>query len=95
MDASSVSIPTLYSLTQCTPDLSAGDCLACLLRLIAMMNSTTSVRLGGRILLLRCNFRFEAFVFYAGESTLRVRPPGATPAPDPMAPTNRNKSKSG
>uniref|UniRef100_A0A0D9VG04 Protein kinase domain-containing protein n=1 Tax=Leersia perrieri TaxID=77586 RepID=A0A0D9VG04_9ORYZ len=96
MDASSVSIPTLYSLAQCTPDLPAGDCLLCLQRLIAMMNSTTSVRLGGRILLLRCNFRFEAFVFYAGEPTLRVSPPGATPppVPDPMARTNGNKRKS-
>uniref|UniRef100_A0A0E0EVM7 Uncharacterized protein n=1 Tax=Oryza meridionalis TaxID=40149 RepID=A0A0E0EVM7_9ORYZ len=95
MDGSSESKQTLYSLVQCTPDLAAGDCLACLQRLIAMVNSTTSVRLGGRVLLLRCNLRFEAFVFYAGEPTRRVSPPGSTPAPDSIAPTkNRKKSKS-
>uniref|UniRef100_J3N0S9 Uncharacterized protein n=1 Tax=Oryza brachyantha TaxID=4533 RepID=J3N0S9_ORYBR len=94
MDASSVSIPTLYSLTQCTPDLTSGDCLACLRRLIDMMNSTTSVRVGGRILVLRCNLRFEKFVFYSGEPTLRVTPPGSSPAPDPITPIKRNKSKS-
>uniref|UniRef100_A0A0E0HC84 Uncharacterized protein n=1 Tax=Oryza nivara TaxID=4536 RepID=A0A0E0HC84_ORYNI len=95
MDGSSESRQTLYSLAQCTPDLAAGDCLACLQRLIAMINSTTSVRLGGRVLLLRCNLRFEAFVFYAGEPTRRVSPPGSTPAPDSIDPTkNRKKSKS-
>lgn len=86
MDGSSESRQTLYSLAQCTPDLAAGDCLGCLRRLIAMVNSTTSVRLGGRVLLLRCNLRFEAFVFYAGEPTRRVSPPGSTPAPDSIAP---------
>ncbi|XBI61464.1 hypothetical protein VPH35_042251 [Triticum aestivum] len=46
---------TLYSLAQCTPDLSAGDCLACLQRLVGSINATNSVRLGGRIFRLRCN----------------------------------------
>lgn len=57
-------LPTLYSLAQCTPDLSAGDCLACLQRLIGMVNATTSVRQGGRIFVLRCNIRFETFMFF-------------------------------
>ncbi|KAM0823680.1 hypothetical protein ACQ4PT_070712 [Festuca glaucescens] len=58
------SVPTLYSLAQCTPDLSAGDCLACLQRLNSMVNATTSICLGGRIFVLRCNIRFEAFMFF-------------------------------
>jgi hypothetical protein len=29
--------PTMYSMAQCTPDLSASDCLACLRRLVGMV----------------------------------------------------------
>ncbi|KAL5681055.1 hypothetical protein ACJX0J_007440, partial [Zea mays] len=44
MDGSSNAvIPTLYSLAQCTPDLSAGDCLACLQRILGLLNATTSM----------------------------------------------------
>jgi hypothetical protein len=71
---------TLYSLAQCTPDLSAPDCLACLQRLIGMLNATTSVRQGGRILVLRCNFRFEAFNFF-DQPTRRISPSSMAPAP--------------
>ncbi|KAM0837741.1 hypothetical protein ACQ4PT_061437 [Festuca glaucescens] len=55
MDSVNSPIPALYSLAQCTPDLSAGDCLACLQHLVGMVNATTSVLKGGRILVLRCN----------------------------------------
>ncbi|CAM0912423.1 unnamed protein product [Alopecurus aequalis] len=74
------SVPTLYSLAQCTPDFSAGDCLACLQRLISMVNVTTSMRLGGRILVLRCNIRFEAFMFF-DQPTRRISPSSVAPAP--------------
>ncbi|KXG19247.1 cysteine-rich receptor-like protein kinase 10 [Sorghum bicolor] len=96
MDASSSSIPTLYSLAQCTPDLSAGDCLACLQRIVGVINATTSVRLGGRVLVLRCNFRFENMMFYEGAATTRITPsssssgPPASPFP---APTTNKRMK--
>ncbi|KQJ81936.1 cysteine-rich receptor-like protein kinase 10 isoform X1 [Brachypodium distachyon] len=90
MDSGSSDIPTLFSLAQCTPDLPAGDCLACLQRLVAMVNDTTAVRQGGRILVLRCNIRFEAFMFYNGESMRRIRPSsGVTPAPPATGPTGK------
>ncbi|KAL6643376.1 hypothetical protein ACP70R_018933 [Stipagrostis hirtigluma subsp. patula] len=88
MDGSGSSIPTLYSLAQCTPDLSAVDCLACLQRIVGVVNATTSVRLGGRVLVLRCNFRFENMMFYEGAPTTRITPsssaPPASPFPTPM-----------
>ncbi|PWZ16306.1 hypothetical protein Zm00014a_009333 [Zea mays] len=95
MDASGSSIPTLYSLAQCTPDLSAGDCLACLQRLVGLLNATTSVRLGGRVLVLRCNFRFENMMFYDGAPTTRVTTPSSSgpPAPPFPAPTTTDKSR--
>ncbi|AQK80287.1 Putative DUF26-domain receptor-like protein kinase family protein [Zea mays] len=97
MDASGSSIPTLYSLAQCTPDLSAGDCLACLQRLVSLLNATTSVRLGGRVLVLRCNFRFENMMFYDGAPTTRVTTPSSSgpPAPPFPAPTTTDKRAAG
>ncbi|KAL6642583.1 hypothetical protein ACP70R_020764 [Stipagrostis hirtigluma subsp. patula] len=86
MDSTSSAIPTLYSMAQCTPDLSAGDCLACLRRIVGMVNATTSVRLGGRIYVLRCNFRFEAFMFYEGPPMQRISPASASPATPVPAP---------
>ncbi|XP_037424979.1 putative receptor-like protein kinase At4g00960 [Triticum dicoccoides] len=73
-------VPTLYSLAQCTPDLSAGDCLTCLQRLIGMVNATMSVRQGGRIFMLRCNIRFEKFMFF-DQPMRRISPLSIAPAP--------------
>jgi hypothetical protein len=74
------SVPTLYSLAQCTPDLSAGDCLTCLQRLNGMVNATTSMRVGGRIFVLRCNIRFEEFMFF-DQPMRRISPSSIAPAP--------------
>uniref|UniRef100_A0ACD5UHX4 Uncharacterized protein n=1 Tax=Avena sativa TaxID=4498 RepID=A0ACD5UHX4_AVESA len=74
------SVPTLYSLAQCTPDLSAGDCLNCLQRLIGMVNDTMSMRVGGRIFVLRCNIRFEQFMFF-DQPERRISPSSIAPAP--------------
>ncbi|XBI34498.1 hypothetical protein VPH35_120294 [Triticum aestivum] len=74
MDPIGPTTEKLYSLAQCTPDLSADDCLACLQRIIGMVNATTSVRKGGRILVLRCNIRFESFWFYEGKPMRQIAP---------------------
>ncbi|CAM0912424.1 unnamed protein product [Alopecurus aequalis] len=71
--------PQVYSLAQCTPDLSAGDCLACLRRLLGMINSTTSQRMGGQMGVIPCYFRYEASKFYSGEPMLRLGPPSSAP----------------
>ncbi|CAN6299943.1 unnamed protein product [Urochloa humidicola] len=91
MDASRSITQSLYSLAQCTPDLSAGDCLACLRWLVSMVNATTSVRNGGRILVLRCNVRFETFMFYDGTPMKRITPSSGTPATPVPAPTTTDK----
>ncbi|KAM0906426.1 hypothetical protein ACQ4PT_016750 [Festuca glaucescens] len=94
MDSIGGGSPTLYSLAQCTPDLSAGDCLACLRRLGGTVNATNVVRMGGRIFVLRCNIRFEAFPFYDDKSIRRIpfsSPSSMAPAPGP-APTGKSKA---
>ncbi|KAM0867845.1 hypothetical protein ACQ4PT_041715 [Festuca glaucescens] len=93
MDSIGGGSPTLYSLAQCTPDLSAGDCLACLRRLVGTVNATNVVRMGGRIFVLRCNIRFEAFPFYDDKSIRRIpfsSPSSMAPAPGP-APTGKRR----
>ncbi|CAN6288601.1 unnamed protein product [Urochloa humidicola] len=93
MVASASVTQTLYSMAQCTPDLTAGDCLACLRWLVGMVNATAAVRNGGRILVLRCNVRFEAFMFYDGTPMKRITPSsGGTPAPPVPAPTTDKRS---
>ncbi|KAM0907410.1 hypothetical protein ACQ4PT_016124 [Festuca glaucescens] len=87
MDSINSTIPALYSLAQCTPDLSAGDCLACLQHLVGMVNATTSVLKGGRILVLRCNIRFELFQFYNGQPLQRMSPLSIAPASPVRAPS--------
>ncbi|XP_071679864.1 cysteine-rich receptor-like protein kinase 10 [Lolium perenne] len=87
MDSVNSPIRALYSLAQCTPDLSAGDCLACLQHLVGMVNATTSVLKGGRILVLRCNIRFELFQFYNGQPLQRMSPLSIAPASPVRAPS--------
>ncbi|TVU23979.1 hypothetical protein EJB05_26371, partial [Eragrostis curvula] len=64
---------TLYSLAQCTPDMSAADCLACLQGLIGMLSATTSVLQGGRVLILRCNLRYDSMRFFNDDNASMVR----------------------
>jgi hypothetical protein len=93
MDASTSITQTLYSTAQCTPDLSAADCLSCLRWLIGKVNDTSSVRNGGRILVLRCNLRFESNMFYDGPTMKRIpEASSGPPAPPGPAPTTTDKS---
>jgi hypothetical protein len=79
---SGTTFPTVYSMAQCTPDLSAGDCLACLRRLVDMVNSTMALRMGAQIHVIRCYFRYEAYQFYDSQPMLRLGP-SSVPAPAP------------
>ena len=85
----------MYSLVQCTPDLSAGDCQACLRRLLGTVNSTMALRMGGRIYVIRCYFRYEAYLFYDSPTMIRVGPSSAPPpALTPTSPGHKSKFKS-
>ena len=75
--------PKVYSQAQCTPDLSAADCSACLRRLLGMVNSTMALRMGGQMGVTRCYFRYEAYQFYDAQPLLSLP---SSPAP-PAAPT--------
>ena len=90
---SGTTLPLFYSMAQCTPDMSAGDCSACLNRLLGMVNSTIALRAGGQIYVIRCYLRYEDFVFYGSKPMLQVGPTSAAAAPAPT-PTMDVKHKS-
>ncbi|KAL5579063.1 hypothetical protein UlMin_011505 [Ulmus minor] len=55
---------TLYSLVQCTPDLSTSTCNRCLKRIVADIPRCCSGRQGGNIMNPSCNIRYEIYPFY-------------------------------
>ena len=55
---------TLYSLAQCTPDLSFNDCRTCLGRAISELSYVYDGQQGGRNLYPSCNIRYELYPFY-------------------------------
>ncbi|KAL6656691.1 hypothetical protein ACP70R_004471 [Stipagrostis hirtigluma subsp. patula] len=64
--------PTIYGLTQCTPDLSPADCRSCLGSIISSRTQFLNATQGGRIIGIRCNFRYEVYPFFSGSPTLRL-----------------------
>ncbi|XP_030517594.2 putative cysteine-rich receptor-like protein kinase 9 [Rhodamnia argentea] len=81
-DTNITSSDQLYTLAQCTPDLTAADCKACLRKAI---NYLPSDRAGGRVLAPSCNVRFELYKFY-NETVFHEAPaPAPTLAPPPPA----------
>ncbi|KAB1206634.1 Cysteine-rich receptor-like protein kinase 25 [Morella rubra] len=72
---------TLYSLAQCTPDISSSDCNSCLQKAIANVPGCCSGKQGGRVLFPSCNIRYEVYSFYEKgnlSSPSPTPPPGST-----------------
>lgn len=84
--------PTIYGLTQCTPDLSADNCRSCLGYLLLLMPQYLNGRKGGRMIGIRCNIRYEVYSFFSSAPSLTpaTAPPPApandTPAATPSQP---------
>nr|XP_027060767.1 cysteine-rich receptor-like protein kinase 25 [Coffea arabica] len=68
----------LYTLAQCTPDLSALDCETCLSNAISLLPSCCNGRVGGRVMLPSCKVRYEVYPFYGSVSSA---PPPTSSAP--------------
>ncbi|XP_037476880.1 cysteine-rich receptor-like protein kinase 6 isoform X1 [Triticum dicoccoides] len=79
--------PKIYGVAQCRPDMAPGDCRSCLGSIIGMRSQYLIGRQGGRILGLRCNYRYEQYSFFTGPSMLQLPAPtvGAAPAPAPAS----------
>ncbi|TVU38649.1 hypothetical protein EJB05_12033, partial [Eragrostis curvula] len=68
-------------MAQCTPDLSPADCRACLDQIVSVMPKHFGGRQGGRILGLRCNYRFELYPPFSGSPLLRLSAPALIDTP--------------
>ncbi|GLT69650.1 hypothetical protein SLA2020_417860 [Shorea laevis] len=66
-------LQTLYTLVQCTADLSGSDCNRCLQIAIANLPDCCGGKQGARVLFPSCNLRFEVYPFY--QSLAPVPPP--------------------
>ncbi|CDP11365.1 unnamed protein product [Coffea canephora] len=69
----------LYTLTQCTPDLSPYDCKSCLREAIMDVPACCSKKQGGRVLYPSCNLRYEVSSFYDNVSSASPNSPGGPP----------------
>ncbi|XP_015694662.2 cysteine-rich receptor-like protein kinase 10, partial [Oryza brachyantha] len=85
-------LPTVYGLAQCTPDLSPAQCWHCFQGLQEQNRQWYDGRQGGRILGVRCNFRYESYQFYAGTPDVRIGLQDAAPSPTGSNGTNHRKT---
>ncbi|KAH7536634.1 hypothetical protein FEM48_Zijuj03G0005400 [Ziziphus jujuba var. spinosa] len=77
---------TIYSLVQCTQDLSSQDCTTCLWIAISRLPSSLDGKRGARVYLPSCNITYELYPFY-----YVAEPPQTTPqlvSPPPPPPTD-------
>ncbi|RHN56350.1 putative Gnk2-like domain-containing protein [Medicago truncatula] len=74
----------IYSLMQCTPDMSSLECNECLEQAIDSLPSEFESSIGARVMKPSCNIRYESYLFYA----LPVHPP------PPHTPASTNHSSS-
>ncbi|XP_028787878.1 cysteine-rich receptor-like protein kinase 26 [Neltuma alba] len=64
VNASADQSQVMYGLVQCTPDLNRQDCFDCLKDSIFNIPKCCQNKVGGRVIKLNCNIRFENFLFY-------------------------------
>ncbi|KAF8030665.1 hypothetical protein BT93_E2949 [Corymbia citriodora subsp. variegata] len=77
------SLQKLYSLAQCTPDLTASDCNTCLR---AAIGGLPQEKQGGRTFTPSCSVRFELYPFYnASAVATPAPPPSQIPSPPPAS----------
>ncbi|XP_075505506.1 cysteine-rich receptor-like protein kinase 15 isoform X2 [Primulina tabacum] len=80
---STVDFQTLFSLVQCTPDLSSEDCGSCLIGAIADIPRFCNNKRGCRVLKPSCILRYEDTTFYNETRLQELQALAATPPPQP------------
>ncbi|CAD6217792.1 unnamed protein product [Miscanthus lutarioriparius] len=89
--------PKVYSWAQCTPDLTPAQCRVCLAGIIAEMPRLFTDRVGGRVLGIRCSYRYEVFSFLNSPVMVQLAAEsGNSGSPTPaMGPTSVTPSAAG
>ncbi|EAZ15661.1 hypothetical protein OsJ_31074 [Oryza sativa Japonica Group] len=93
-------VHNIHGVVQCTPDQAAAACRACLETLRVDMPKVFAGRIGGRFDAVWCNLRYETFLFYDGDPTVRLAAspsPGSSssplPSPSPSLPPLEGKRR--
>ncbi|MBA0627035.1 hypothetical protein Godav_004589 [Gossypium davidsonii] len=86
-EANFTSSQTLYSLVQCTPDLTDALCFRCLQSAIAELPMCCDGKQGGRVLLPSCNIRYDMFTFFSRNGTATIE------FPSPSSPNSTKQGK--
>ncbi|XP_034927419.1 cysteine-rich receptor-like protein kinase 10 [Populus alba] len=76
----------IYSLAQCTPDLSSFDCKNCFRAAIGILPICCGSKIGGRVLFPSCYIHYEIYIFYNAPSVAAESPPPlpvVLPSPPP------------
>lgn len=84
---------TIYSLVQCTPDLTNQDCESCLRQAISWLPDCCDRSIGGRVIAPSCSFRFEIYPFY-NETIIAAAPsppPSMVTAPPLKLPSEKGE----
>ncbi|CAM0144793.1 unnamed protein product [Urochloa decumbens] len=87
--------PTIYGLAQCTPDMSPIECRSCLSGLTQWAPKYFSGKQGGRVLGLRCNYRYEQYSFFSSNPLLQLPEPAVGASAPSPAPVNRTPPTTG
>uniref|UniRef100_A0A6N2NKP6 Cysteine-rich receptor-like protein kinase 10 n=1 Tax=Salix viminalis TaxID=40686 RepID=A0A6N2NKP6_SALVM len=91
-------VQKLYTLVQCTPDLSTPACRRCLGRALSELGNCCDGKQGGIVIFARCNIRYELYEFYnatAAAEAVPAPPPVALSPPPASGSETRRKGKGG
>ncbi|KAL4628559.1 hypothetical protein ACB092_05G248000 [Castanea dentata] len=78
---------TIYSLVECTPDLSELDCSSCLQQLQDYIPQCCDGKQGVKFVTPSCDLRYEIYPFYASSAEPPPSPPPSSPPPPPLVPS--------
>ncbi|XLT73909.1 hypothetical protein HN873_030335, partial [Arachis hypogaea] len=84
----------VYTLVQCTPDLSSQDCSNCLTEAITKLTPCCGGKQGGRVLFPSCFVRYELYPFYSSNALAPSPSPSAGLVPPPPATNSSNSGGS-
>ncbi|XP_050258371.1 cysteine-rich receptor-like protein kinase 26 isoform X2 [Quercus robur] len=93
-NATAPNFQTLYSLVQCTPDLSEQDCSDCLAGAMGDIPQCCDGKQGGRVVRPSCNLRYEVSLFY-DPTDITVLSPPLVPPVSPSPPSTNSPAAKG
>ncbi|KNA16259.1 hypothetical protein SOVF_090780 [Spinacia oleracea] len=89
--ANLTSMNLLYTLAECTPDISTRDCNTCLQMTIGNMTDMCNMKAGCTMMNPSCNIRYDVYAFYGDALTPTLGPPSVPFSVDTSRKGSRRK----